>query len=70
MTELALSDDALDLLRPVFLAVEGDCEAWEDAEIARKVFIRGAMDYARSAGYPWAEISGLAKALRRALAAP
>ena len=68
MVTLSIPDDVLATLRKTFLVIEGDCEAWTDEEIVRRTLIRGAMDYARSANKPWAEISALAKELRRGLA--
>jgi hypothetical protein len=58
---------ALQTLREVFLPIEGECEPWTDEEIVRRTLIRGAMDYARSAGRPWKETQAIAGALRAAL---
>ena len=69
MITLTVPDDVLAKLRETFLVIEGDCEAWTDEEIVRRTLIRGAMDYAKSANRPWAEVSALAKDLRRGLAA-
>lgn len=62
-------DTAVDVLRPLFLAVEGSCEAWTDDEIVRRVFIRGAMEYAKSAGKSWDDVMATAAQLRTELAA-
>jgi hypothetical protein len=67
VADLTVPDDAIALLRPIFVEIEGDCEAWTDDDIVRKVFVRGAMDYAKAAGRPWGEVSGLASQLRRAI---
>jgi hypothetical protein len=64
MQQLTVTDDALDRLRDVFVAVEGTCEAWTDEEIVRRVLIRGAMDYAKAAGREWTAVQALATALR------
>lgn len=64
---LSVGDDVLQRLRPLFTAVEGDCEVWTDDEIVRRVFIRGAMEYAKSAGRSWDETTALAADLRSAL---
>ncbi len=61
---LHVSDPALALLRPVFIALEGDCEAWLDEEIVQRLLIRGAMDYAKQTGRSWDEVSALASDLR------
>jgi len=63
-----VTDEALDVVRPLFVAVEGSCEAWTDEEVFRKVFIRGAMEYAKSAGQPWDDVMATASQLRAALA--
>ena len=68
MPDLTVPDDAVALLRPIFIDVEGDCEAWTADDIVRKVFIRGAMDYAKAAGRPWSEVSAVASRLRRLIA--
>lgn len=65
--ELHVPDEVFTRLRPVFLAVEGSCEVWTDEEILRRVFIRGAMEYAKSAGQSWDEVQTLAGELRGAL---
>jgi hypothetical protein len=65
---LAVPDAVLDTVRPLFVAVEGSCEAWTDDEIVRRVFIRGAMEYAKSAGQPWDDVMATAADLRAALA--
>ena len=48
--DLPVSDAALRLLRRLFVPVEGSCEPWTDAEIVRRVLVRGAMEYAKSGG--------------------
>jgi hypothetical protein len=65
---LDVNDAVLDTVRPLFLAVEGTCEAWGDDEIVRRIFIRGAMEYAKSAGQPWDDVMATAAQLRSALA--
>ena len=65
---LAVNDSVLDTVRPLFIAVEGTCEAWEDDEIVRRIFIRGAMEYAKSAGKPWDDVLATAADLRTSLA--
>ncbi|CAN5397198.1 hypothetical protein BH23ACT7_BH23ACT7_27060 [soil metagenome] len=67
MAELTVPADALAVLRPLFLAIEGDCEPWTDAEIVRRTLIRGAMDYARAADRPWSEVADVARRLRDGL---
>ena len=67
MAELTVPADALAVLRPLFLAIEGDCEPWTNAEIVRRTLIRGAMEYARSGGAPFEEVSALAAELRASL---
>ena len=69
MITLSVPDDVLARLRETFLVIEGDCEAWTAEEIVRRTLIRGAMDYAKSANQPWAEVSALAKELRQKLQA-
>ncbi|MGH3665039.1 MAG: hypothetical protein ACRDU8_02910 [Egibacteraceae bacterium] len=66
--QLEIGDDVLAALKPLFLAVEGSCEIWTDDEIVRRMLIRGAMEYAKSAGQSWDETSALAADLRKALA--
>ena len=66
---LDLSPAVLDLLRPMFVDVEGHCEVWTDSEIARRVFIRGAMEYAKSAGKSWDDVMAVAAELRSELGA-
>lgn len=61
---LAVPAAALDLVRPLFVAVEGSCEAWSDEEIVRRMLIRGAIEYAKSAGKPWDEVMAVAAQLR------
>ena len=67
---LAVNDTVLETVRPLFVAVEGTCEAWTDEEIIRRIFIRGAMEYAKSAGKPWDDVMATAAQLRTALAQP
>ena len=62
--ELVVPQESLDLIRPLFVDVEGHCEVWTDEEIARRLFIRGAMEYAKSAGKGWDDVQGLAATLR------
>ena len=64
---LQCNDEVMATLRPMFAAVEGTCEAWTDEEIVRRVFIRGAMEYARSAGSSWDEMTSMAAGLRAQL---
>lgn len=61
---LEISAAAVELLRPMFVDVEGHCEVWTDEEIARRVFIRGAMEYAKSAGKSWDDVMAVAAQLR------
>lgn len=65
--QLSVPDDALATLRRVFTTVEGTCEPWLDEEIVRRTLIRGAMEYARSGGASWPEMTALAAELRSAL---
>jgi hypothetical protein len=65
--DLSISADSLELLRPMFVDVEGHCEVWTDDEIARRVFIRGAMEYAKSAGKSWDDVMAVAAELRSQL---
>ena len=67
MIELTVPDDVLDLLRPLFTTVEGTCEVWADEEVVRRMLIRGAMEYAKSAGRPWDDVQAIATTLRTAL---
>ena len=64
---LQVTDAALELLRPMFVDVEGHCEVWTDEEIARRLFIRGAMEYAKSAGKSWDDVMAVAAELRTQL---
>jgi hypothetical protein len=64
---LTITAEVLDRLRPLFTTVEGHCEVWTDEEIARRLFIRGAMEYAKSAGTSWDDTMALAAELRAAL---
>ena len=61
---LDINSTVLELLRPMFVDVEGHCEVWTDSEIARRVFIRGAMEYAKSAGNSWDDVMAVAAQLR------
>jgi hypothetical protein len=65
---LTVNDTVLETVRPLFLAVEGTCEAWTDEEVIRRIFIRGAMEYAKSAGKPWDDVMATAADLRASLA--
>jgi hypothetical protein len=62
-------DDALATLRKLFTTIEGTCEPWLDEEVVRRTLIRGAMEYARSGGAPFDEMSALAAELRAQLTA-
>lgn len=66
--QINLDEQTMDLLRPLFVSVEGSCEAWTDDEIGRRVFIRGAMEYAKGAGKSWDEVMAVAAQLRTHLA--
>ena len=65
--KLTVSIEVLERLRPLFASVEGQCEVWTDDEVARRMFIRGAMEYAKSAGTSWDDTMALAADLRAAL---
>ena len=65
---LEVNDTVLDMIRPLFVSVEGMCEVWTDDEIVRRLFIRGAMEYAKSAGKSWDDVMATATAVREALA--
>lgn len=65
--ELKVNDEALSHLKDVFVGVEGSCEAWTEEEIVRRVLIRGAMEYAKSAGSEWNEVQQMAAGLRGSL---
>jgi hypothetical protein len=65
--QLAVPDEALATLRRVFTTVEGTCEPWLDSEIVHRTLIRGAMEYARSGGATFDEMSALASELRAVL---
>ena len=67
MASLDVGDDVLETIRPLFTLVEGYCEVWTDEEIVRRLFIRGAMEYAKSAGRPFEQVTELAAQLRAAL---
>lgn len=64
---LTVGDAAMARLKELFLAVEGSCEAWADDEVVRRILIRGAMEYAKSAGRPWDEVQAVSKDLRASL---
>ena len=66
--KLEVDAEVLDLLRPMFVSVEGHCEVWTDEEIVRRLFIRGAMEYAKSAGKSWDDVMAVAAELRERLA--
>ena len=66
---LEINATALELLRQMFVEVEGQCEVWTDDEIARRVFIRGAMEYAKSSGKAWDDVMAIAAQLREQLSA-
>ena len=61
---LSVPEEALAALRPIFVQVEGYCDVWTDDEIVRRLFIRGAMEYAKSAGKPFSDVTALATQLR------
>lgn len=65
--QFAVPDEAIATLRRVFTNVEGTCEPWLDEEVVRRMLIRGAMEYARSAGAPFEEVRDLAAELRAVL---
>ena len=64
---LDVPSETIDLIRPMFVDVEGHCEVWTDDEIVRRLFIRGAMEYAKSAGKQWDDVQALAATLREQL---
>lgn len=64
MIHLSVPEEALSVLRPLFVTVEGSCEAWKDEEVVRRMLIRGAMEYAKSAGQPWEEVRAVGGTLR------
>lgn len=66
--QLDVPDDAIAVLRPLFTEVEGSCEVWSDEEVVRRMLVRGAMAYARSAGRDWDGQQAVAEQLRRAFA--
>jgi hypothetical protein len=66
--DLHVDDATLEVLRELFVAVEGTCEAWTADEIVRRVLIRGAMDYAKAGGKQWREVADVASLLRRQMA--
>lgn len=65
--DLSIDDATLARLRELFIQVEGSCEVWDDDEVVRRMLIRGAMEYAKSAGRPWDQVQALSKELRAAL---
>ncbi|AXV05906.1 hypothetical protein DVS28_a1206 [Euzebya pacifica] len=67
--QLTVSDDALDMLRPLFSQVEGSCEVWTDSEIVTRLLIRGVMAYGQTAGRDFADMSALAGTLRETITA-
>lgn len=62
--QFAVPDEALATLRRIFTTVEGTCEPWLDEEVVRRTLIRGAMEYARSGGADFEEMTALATELR------
>lgn len=64
---LEIPADTLRLLRRYFVTVEGACEPWTDLEVVRRVLIRGAMEYVRSAGGDFAEMQTVAGEVRQQL---
>ena len=65
--DLHISDEALAVLRPLFIEAEGDCEAWTDEQVVTGMLIRGRMDYGRSLGKPFAETTAAARTARKGL---
>ena len=65
--DLCIDETTLARLKRLFLAVEGSCEVWADDEVVRRMLIRGAMEYAKSAGQPWEQVQALSKELRAGL---
>lgn len=65
--DLTVPDRAIAALRPLFVEVEGSCEVWTDEEVVRRMLVRGAMEYAKSAGRTWEDVRALAGDLRGAL---
>ena len=65
--QMEIDEETLELLRPIFVMVEGYCEVWTDDEIVRRLFIRGAMEYAKSAGKSWDDVMALAGVVREQL---
>jgi len=65
--QFPVPDQALATLRRVFTTAECSCEPWLDDEVVRRTLIRGAMEYARSGGAPFEEVSALAAELRASL---
>lgn len=65
--DLHVDEETLGVLRELFVAVEGTCEAWTDDEVVRRVLIRGAMDYAKGGGMGWQDVAGVAARLRKQL---
>lgn len=66
--QLYVPDDVLGDLRRLFTEVEGGCEVWSDEEMVRRMLIRGAMAYAKSAGRDWDGQQAVAERLRAASA--
>jgi hypothetical protein len=62
--ELRVPEEALRLLREVFADAEGACEPWTDAEVVRRTLVRGALEYARSAGRSFEDAQALGRQLR------
>ena len=65
---LEIPAETLRVLRRYFVTVEGSCEPWTDIEVVRRVLIRGAMEYVRTAGGDFAEMQRVAGELRTQLA--
>ena len=65
--QLEIDEATLELLRPIFVTVEGHCEVWTDDEIVRRLFISGAMEYAKSAGKSWDDVMAIAGQVREQL---
>ncbi len=65
-----LPEDVAGRLREAVVAVDGSCEPWTPEEVLRKALVRGAMAYARSAGWEWDQVQALGRGVRSALEAP
>ena len=65
--QLTVSDEALGVLKPFFVAAEGSCDVWSDEQVVTGMLIRGLMDYGRSTGTEFAELAAAAKRVRAAL---